>query len=518
MNRRALKLACSCFLGLTLLLSDPLENLRANDPQKILVIPFQLFIEQDDPELKALSEHMDEQIRASIRSMSGKYRLVNVADGPLLLHEYDVSQAEEQVKKAALNSQAAFLIYGSISSEDSQYRLKAVMWDTVNQRVAVAIDLKVPNIHALPSVFHFFVSGINKRLQGVPNIPFYKADPPGAPTSIHPIRFRTPVGIAKEVGPWRSPEISGALTGIDIGDVDGDKRNETVFVGDAGITINRFESEGLRSLTHFSQSPAVCLSAQAEDLDGDGVVELIVCYQSPSGLVSEIIRYMNRNLTMSERYPDIVLACVPNPNGSRSKLLLGQRTDVEDIFSGKMLHFVMDRGKLVFEETIQLPPGTFLLSYTAGLLGSNGGKPMRAIIDQNRKLLVFDGANHLVSGVDDLVFGVDRKLRVKTAKGIQDIVWPGKLLISDTNNDGQKELLVARNFDGKGEIQAFTLEGSRLEKKWNTPSRDGVISDFTIADFRSNGGKALVFLLLKPDPLLAVAGPRSVVYAYDFVP
>jgi hypothetical protein len=120
--------------------------------------------------------------------------------------------------------------------------------------------------------------------------------------------------------------------------------------------------------------------------------------------------------------------------------------------------------------------------------------------------------------MDDFVFGVDRRLRVKTPKGIQDIVWPGKLLISDTNNDGQKELLVARNFDGKGEIQAFTLEGSRLEKKWNTPPRDGVISDFTIADLRSNGGKALVFLLLKPDPLLAVSGPRSVVYAYGFVP
>lgn len=517
MNKRHDKLQRSIFLVLALLLLAIAGNLPADELKKILLVPFDVVSDGDDSELKSLGEHMDEQIRACIESLGGEYKIDKATVGRSPMRDHDALRDEDEIKKTAKDSHAAFVIYGSISVTEDRYRLRGTMWDVANERGVVSIDLKVPNIHSLPSLFHVFIGGITKRLHGVPTMPFYKAEHPFSQATVHPVRLRTPVGVPRGLTPWRSPEIAGGLTGIAIGDVDGDKRNETVVVGDAGVTIKRFENDGFRPLTHFSQAPAICLGVQAEDLDGDGVAELIVCYQSPFGLFTEVVRYLNRNLTIAGRYPDMILACVPHPSASRSRLLLGQRTDVENMFSGEMVQFEMDRGQPVPAERVHLPTGTLLLSYTSGMVGTPRG-PLQAIIDQNQRLLLFDAANNVVSRIDDPAFRLDRKLRVKTQTGLRDIVWPGKLVISDMNSDGQNELLVAGNLNGKGEIHAFRLEGSHLVKRWNTPPREGVISDFAISDFRTNGIKSLVLLLMKPDPLLAVSGPRSVVYAYDFGP
>ena len=163
------------------------------------------------------------------------------------------------------------------------------MWDMRTGRVVVSIDMKVANIHALPGVLQLFANSINTRLHGSQRMPFYKSESAGS-TPISTGRDRLPrlADLPQNTAPWRSPDIGGALWALDIGDLDGDKKNETVLLEQGGITISRFEGGSLVPLTQFSQPPAAYISAEAEDLDGDGVDELLLCYQTPSGIESAV--------------------------------------------------------------------------------------------------------------------------------------------------------------------------------------------------------------------------------------
>ncbi|MGB9618430.1 MAG: FG-GAP repeat domain-containing protein, partial [Desulfomonilaceae bacterium] len=484
--------------------------------ETIVLLPFRLTTETDDPGLQSFVDHINDELRSAIRAMGGRYQVVEW-EGDQQSDRAEQSLDDDRgLRKVAQNAGADFVICGSIGTSDSLYHMKGLMWDAKKERMAVRVDLKVPNVHALPSVLQFLLAGITKRLQGAPNIPFYKAGEPGSMPAVHQPRFRTVIGVAETEGPWRSPELPGSITGLAIGDLDGDRHNELVLVGDSGITIARFEKNALRPLTQFSKSPAVFLSAQAQDLDGDGVPELIVCSQLPDGVESEVLRYLNRNLTVVETFPNMILCCVPAPENPKVMNLLGQQTDAGDMFSGEMISFSLRDGALKRQGKVTLPQGTLLLSYAAGDI--QGHAHVRVLIDQRLKLRVFDQDNQLLSVQDGHEYGPHRKVTVKTADGVKEIIWPGRIIISDSSPSGQGELMLAKTAGGKSEIQGFHWGGAFLEKKWNTPPMEGAILDFKIGDFKNNGARSLVLLLARPDQLLGMSGPRTILFAYDFLP
>jgi len=514
-NKRSLYYVLSVLVVL-LIAFLVMAGAQSGEGGTVMLIPFRLATETDEPELRSFVDHINEEVHVAIKAMGGKYKVMERGGDQESAGNIDGLDTEQEIKQVAEKTGADFVISGSISTSESLYNMKGFMWDTKKERMAVRVDLKVPNVHALPSVLQFLLTGITKRLQGAPNIPFYKAGASGNLPPLPQPRFRTVIGIAEAEGPWRSPELPGTMTGLAMGDLDGDKHNEMVLVGDSGITIARFEKNALRPLTQFSKSPGVFLSVQAEDLDGDGVPELIICSQLPDGIESEVLRYLNRNLTVMETFPNMMLACIPDLENPKARNLLGQRTDGEDMLSGEMISFGVTDGKLTEKAKVNLPQGTLLFSYAAGDIQGRAG--MRAMIDQNLRLRVFDRNNQLLSVQDGREFGLHRKITVMTSDGLKEILWPGRIMISESSPSGQGELMLAKIYDGKSEIQGFHWEGAGLEKKWSSPSMQGVISDFGIGDFKNSGALSMVLLLVRPDQFLGMSGPRTVVFAYDFLP
>jgi len=314
-----------------------------------------------------------------------------------------------------------------------------------------------------------------------------------------------------------SQEIRGALAAVDIGDMDGDKKNETVFVEDRGITISRFENGSLRTLTQFSESPAQYIAADVEDLDGDGVAELLLCYLTPVGLESAIVRYVNRNFKVTERLKNTILWAVTDPAVENRKILLGQRTDSDDMFNGEMLRYHFEGGKVSPAGKIMLPPGTLLLSYESGRLGKDKSA-LQVILNQDQRLMVFDRENRLLDTISYRIYGLNRIVRIPHKGGYKPISLPGRVLIADTDGDGSNEILLVKHMDGGSVIQGLSWDNGRLSEKWKTIRSEGSISDFRVRDFKNVGIDSLVLILVKPNPFVALTGPRSVVFAYDLIP
>jgi TolB-like protein len=482
-------------------------------PKKILVLPFHLAEGNSDRELQSFGDHVNRSLRATISAMGENFKVESESSTDQALNGVAIPVTDQAAQAIAAKIGADLVVYGFLSVEDSKYRMRGAMWDMRSGRMIVATDLKVSNIHELPGVLQLFVNTISKRLQTAPRLPFYKADPPysGALGS----RIPTPVPPPRNTGPWRSPEIASTLLAVDIGDLDGDKKNETVFVEDGGITISRFEDGGLRPLTQFSEPPDVYLSAEVEDIDGDGVAELLLCYQTPAGIESSVIKYTNRKLKIMAKFSGLILRSVREPGDDKQRTLLGQRMDVDDIFSGEMIRFSVEGGEIKPTGKTKLPPGTLLLSYVGGPLGKSN-QFLRAILNQDRRLMLFDQDNKLLAEQADQLYGSDKKIRLPMRSGMKEITFPGTLLMADAKGDGDTELLVAVQRNGSSFVQALGWDGHQLVDQWKTIRSAGTISDFRIRDFKNEGMKSLVLLLVKHQ-FLPLA-PRSVVFAYDLVP
>lgn len=516
--------ASICGLGrvpalVALVLLGHAVSVLADTTSRILLVPFQVTSEAQEKELHTFADHALKRVRSAVTALGDGYAVESEQATEELLKGRASPATDEQAQALGLEAGSHFVIYGFLSYEDQRFKMKSVMWDLRNGRAVVSTDLKVDNIHGLPGVLQLFINSVTRRLHGSPSLPLYKVDPavPGSGGKTAQLAATVSLPRSGGAGPWRSPEIEGTLCGLDIGDMDGDKRNETVFVERGGITISRFDGGSLSPLSQFSEAPAVYISAEAEDLDGDGVSELVVCYQTPSGIESALISYAKRNLEVTAKFPKVILRTVTEPSDEGTRILVGQETDVEDIFSGKMIRYQVKGGKATPSGELQLPPGTLLLSYDSGFMGK-AKDFLRVILNQDQRLMVFDRENRLLENITDRIYGLNNRMRVPSKKVSKSIVFPGRLLISDTNGDGEHELLVIKQVEGMSEIQALAWDGARLLEKWKTIRSPGIISDFRIRDFKNGGIRSLVLILVKPNPFLALTGPRSVIYSYDLIP
>ena len=504
---------------LTIIAGISISGYADSQPKKILVFPFYVASGENEKELQNFSDHVNKRIRSVIDLVKEGYvgESQKVTDGTL--DGKPAPENDQEARSMAAKINADLVVYGFLSYEDSQFHMRGVMWDLATGREIVSTNMKVENIHGLPGILQLFVASISKRLHGVPPLPLYRAEPsgPGGKTGVGPAdRLQNLVSLPRSAGPWRSPDISAELWAVGIGDLEGDKKNEVVFLEETGVTISRFEAGNLKTLSQFSQAPVRYISVDVEDLDGDGIAEVIVCYLTPNGVESALMKYKNRKFEVTQKFPNIILGAVIERPGGK-KVLLGQRTDSEDMFDGEMVRFEFQNGEAVPSGTASLPPGTLLLSYAAGELGKTK-EFLKIVLNQDQRLMIFDAENRLISHVPDRIYGLERRVRVPTKKGFGEIIFPGRICIADTDGDGQNELLLIKQGSGGSSIQALTWDMGHPVEKWKTIASPGIISDFRIGDLKNELTQSLIIILLKPSPFLGFAGPRSVVFAYDLNP
>ncbi len=486
--------------------------------RKVVIFPFHVTSPSPDKDLRNFSDHINKRLRSTIESLSDAFAVEPEKTTLGSLKGKDAPETDNEALAIALEMNADLVLYGFLSNEDSRFKLKAVMWDVQTGRAIVSTDMKVDNIHALPAVLQLFINSVNRRLHVNPRLPFYRSEAPVFDDAKSLSRAPTLVTLPRNTGPWRSPELGATLLGLDVGDLDGDKKNEIVFLEEGGVTINRFEEGTIIPLTQFSEAPAVFISAEVEDLDGDGISELILCYQKPSGIESAIVTYTNRRFRIAVKVPNVILRTIREPAlDAKRRILVGQRTDTENIFNGEMIRYNLEGEKLTPIGNVVLPAGTLVLSYDFGQLGKDG-ESFRVILNQDQRLMLFDNDNRLVASMRDRIYGHDRRIRIQTPSGAREITCPGRVIIGDTKGDGENELLVVKNGERGSYIQALGWNGNALVEKWKTVESQGSITDFRIRDFKNQDTQSLVLILVKPMPFLALSGPRSVIYAYDLIP
>ena len=97
-----------------------------------------------------------------------------------------------------------------------------------------------------------------------------------------------------ETSLWRSPYLTERLVGLDIADIDGDGKNELVYVTSRKVYAARFDGESFTQLAEFAlPENSTIISVDLFDTNVDGRSEIIVSAQRPSGsdANSHVLRY-----------------------------------------------------------------------------------------------------------------------------------------------------------------------------------------------------------------------------------
>jgi hypothetical protein len=489
----------------------------AEQPAKVLVFPFHLTPGKHDEELRSFGEHANARLRSGIGLLKETCILESVQATEELLQGKNAPESDEEARNLAAKSGADLVVYGYLAEGPGGFSMKAVMWDLRVDRRALATELTVGNVHGLPQILEFFVSAIGSRLHAGPGLPFYATQSPLSAAPGRPSLPALRVDPARRAGPWRSPELAAEVWAVAVGDLDGDGGNETVLLEDGVLNISRFDNGNLVPLVQYSRAPQRFFSAEVQEAANGGIAHLIVSSLSPAGIESSIIRYEKRDFKVAHRLPNVILKSIQEPDEGMGRILVGQRTDVKDMFTGEMLRYEVRDNELVQSGTVALPAGTLLLSYAAGKMGKNG-EFLRVILNQDQRLMAFDAENRLLYTTADRIYGLDRSLRIPEGPRGRDIVCPGRILIADTDGDGENELLVIKQTGDTSMINALTWDGEKLVEKWKTIGTRGIISDFTIGDLRNEGTRSLVLSLVAPAPFPGLTRSRSVVYAYDLIP
>ena len=350
---------------------------------------------------------------------------------------------------------------------------------------------------------------------------------------------------------WKTRTFKTAIKGFAIGDVDGDKINETVFVSDNVIYIYRYMNRRFTKVTEIqgplpesllginigSKSPHNFIGVDVADINGNDTAEIFVTSLTEKNrLMSFVLEWDGteyKTLVKEQNwYYRVIKASAGGP-----PILLGQKGGFNRVFSGGVFELGWNNAGYVSEDKQRLPKWVNVYGFTYGDVLNEGQHSVLAIRkDSTLSILDKDGQEQWTS--DDTYGGsnimllapAEMKLKEKEGKLTDPTAFAGiylqqRIFVADLDQDKNNEVIVVKNFDAarglfhrfrkftSGHFEALVWDNVGLRKKWKTRKFSGYISDYDISDMNNDGTNELVFAVMaKQDGVLA--DPKSYIVSW----
>ncbi|MDR0355701.1 MAG: FG-GAP-like repeat-containing protein, partial [Deltaproteobacteria bacterium] len=187
---------------------------------------------------------------------------------------------------------------------------------------------------------------------------------------------------------WHGNYISERMVGLDVGDADGDGRNEVVYATTRNVYLARRNGQALEQLAVYNVPASfTILSVDFYDTDGNGRQEIIVSAQkSGSGPSSYVMGFTgDKELTVLADYIPWYLRVIGSPD---AKMLAAQKggTNAKEAFSGNVMFATFSDGKVTANQKVDVPFGATLYSFNQGKMGS-AGQNLTAVISSPQEHL-----------------------------------------------------------------------------------------------------------------------------------
>lgn len=306
------------------------------------------------------------------------------------------------------------------------------------------------------------------------------------------------------------------IKGLDIGDVDGDRKNEIVVMDYHNLYVFKYDGEKLSLFRKIEAGyQHNFLTLDVADINRNGVAEIVVTSVIEDNLQSLILEYEQGEFRAITRRAGWFFRVLEHPK--EGPILMGQQMSSEGLISGPIYQFIWKKKSFEKGPKMALPKDLKIFGFALGDI-RNQGKPDIIQIDDSDylKVLSYDGSflwksKENYGGTTN--FYDTLKKKEDAFRPQESPPWrvfiPARILVKDLDGDGVNEVIIHRNrptgvglskrvksFDS-GEIRNLIWGEIGLMNNWKTRELSGYISDFQIKDASNKGENELVVALVE---------------------
>ena len=301
------------------------------------------------------------------------------------------------------------------------------------------------------------------------------------------------------------------IKGLDIGDVDGDKKNELVIMDANNLYVFKYDGDKLtlfRGIKIGHQHNF--LSLDVADVNRNGHAEMIVTSVVGDNLQSFILEYEEKEFRKIIEKANWYFRVLDHPKDGPT--LMGQRMGSDGLFTGRIHKFLWKNKSFEKGPKMPFPKETNIFGLALATLRSKETSDLIVLDDLERLRIVAPNGKNLWRSNERYGGGTNsydtEKKRDMSFRYGNSPPWrvyiPGRILIRDLDGDGLNEVIINRNdtsgtrlFDrirlfDSGEIYNLVWQDGTLTTNWKTKKIDGYISDFQVKDVDNDGEAELV--------------------------
>ena len=316
---------------------------------------------------------------------------------------------------------------------------------------------------------------------------------------------------------WNGPAQKGVARGLEIADLDGDGRIETITASHHGIEIGRFSGKEYQKLAEIDLGLSLnLLSVDAFDSDNDGKMELWVTANREIDLASLVLLWDGqKNISVVAEHLNWWLRALTFPGAGRT--LLAQSMESDD-FSGAIMQIALHDGQiktaptalsgqlslygLAFLGTAENPLTVQLNAYDNLVVRAENGE----ILQESDE--VYGGNEAFVPRLDPLRNNNDKEIRHVYPAPRFEVVGSDTLLAPV--NIGSRTFKRHRLFK-ESRLDLLQWDGAQLRTLSSGRVERGYLVDYRYADIDNDGTKELASLLVTARPGLTGKGRYLIV-------
>ncbi|MDM8518346.1 FG-GAP-like repeat-containing protein, partial [Desulfobacterales bacterium HSG16] len=253
---------------------------------------------------------------------------------------------------------------------------------------------------------------------------------------------------------WKSRIFKSQLAGVAVGDINGDKTDEIVTIGDRNISVYQLISEKLVKMGEISTGRSNSLIAvDVADINNNDMEEIFVTVfrQDTGVLKSFVLEWHGSGFERIAEKPRWFYRVIQVPK--KGKILMGQRLGANNIFASGVYELKWKDGQYVEAERQPLSGWVNVFAFTYGDLFGEGKDIVAAYTNKDRlRLMHMDSGEEIFrsseayGGSAGYLESEDKDAAsIGNYKERKRIYLPQRIFVKDTDNDGEYELIINEN-------------------------------------------------------------------------
>jgi TolB-like protein len=490
----------------------------AEGPKRVAILPFSMNADRD---LTFLQEGIMDML-ASRLAWKGEVQVLEKGQV-----KRQVAQSGGPVDRAkALDVgralQADYVIFGSLTVFGESVSLDARILDVPKEEELMTAFKQTKGMDEVIPTVNQFAMDINEKIMG------RSVAPAAAVAASVPETPKGPGGLAavgedfEGKGVEKVQGFKVQIVSLDIGDVDGDGKNELVLADKSKVYIYKWEKNGFALFkTIKGGMSAEYVNVSLGDLDRNGRAEIYVSSLASNGVSSPVFEWDGngfREIVKGQRW---LLRVIDFPG--QGQTLVGQRRAVGGRYTGKVQFLKREGDGLASTGPLDLPSQANVFNFAVADLQGNGVKNT-VLLDSSDHLRLYNPAKDVIWTSDEYYGGSITYIETELDKNWYFIPVP--IYITDVNGDGKKEVMICQNnaktgrfirrfrYYSSGALHFLTGDSAGLSVKWTTRKAGGPITGYRVADVDHDGSQELVVAAVTKEAKMLVE-PRSQVVVYD---